>query len=298
MPTTPANGLTLAWDRFGDRGPTVFLIMGIGAQRIFWPAPLCEALAARGLQVIRFDNRDVGESTRLDHLGVPRVGPLTAKALLGVRISAPYTLDDMAEDTLALATALGAPRAHFVGASMGGMIAQHLALRHPTAVRSLTSIMSTTGDRRFLSRDPRALAALLAPRPTSRAAAIDGLVDMLRVLHGDALPFDTAAVRALAAEAFDRGPSPAGFGRQWLAILASGNRTRRLAQVRAPTLVLHGDRDPLIPIAAGEATARAIPGARFVPLRGMGHTLPVEKHAEIVDAIAAHVHAAEGANPA
>ncbi len=298
MPITAANGLQLAWDRFGDAGPPVFLIMGIGAQRVFWPTPLCEALAARGLQVIRFDNRDVGESTRLDHLGLPRVGPLTAKALLGVRITAPYTLDDLADDTLALATALGAPQAHYVGASMGGMVAQHLALRHPHAVRSLTSIMSTTGDRRFLSRDPRALAALLAPRPTTREAAIDGLVDMLRVLHGDALPFDAAGVRTLAAQAFDRGPSPAGFGRQWLAILASGNRTRRLAAVRAPTLVLHGDRDPLIPFAAGEATARAIPGARLVRLAGMGHTLPVEKHGEIVDAIAAHVLAAEARPPA
>ena len=286
MPTTPANGLTLAWDRFGDRGPTVFLIMGIGAQRIFWPAPLCEALAARGLQVIRFDNRDVGESTRLDHLGVPRVGPLTAKALLGVRISAPYTLDDMAEDTLALATALGAPRAHFVGASMGGMIAQHLALRHPTAVRSLTSIMSTTGDPDVGQPTPEAVAVLLEPAPSEREAYLAQSIVTGRLLSGPE-HCDEDWILERNARAFDRCFHPDGVTAQLIAIVTSPSRSEGLRGLDLPALVVHGDIDPLVTISGGERTAECLAGCEFLRLEGMGHDIPRHYWSTIIEHVTA-----------
>lgn len=288
MARIATNGIELAYEDRGE-GPPVLLIMGIGAQMILWPDGFVDALLARGLRVIRFDNRDVGESTWLDHLGVPSVSGMTAKAMMGLKVRAPYTLWDMALDTVGLLDGLGLPRAHVVGASMGGMIAQCLAIRHADRVQSLTSIMSTTGSRRHFRPQPRAVSALLGTRPATREGAMDYFVGFTRAMAGTGYPVDEAAARELAGRAFDRGNHPQGFLRQWAAILASGSRRRMLEDVRTPSLVIHGSDDPLLIPEGGRATARAIPGARLDMIEGMGHSLPAGVWPRIADGIARHV---------
>lgn len=290
MARIATNGIELEVEDRGD-GPPVLLIMGIGAQMILWPDGFVEALLARGLRVIRFDNRDVGLSTWLDHLGVPSLSSMTAKAMVGMKVKAPYTLWDMALDSVGLLDALDLGRAHVVGASMGGMIAQCMAIRHADRLHSLTSIMSTTGSRRLFRPQPRAVSALLGTRPTDREGAQDYFVAFTRAMAGSAYPVDEAVARDIAGRAYDRGNHPAGFQRQWAAVLASGSRTRLLADVRTPTLVMHGSDDPLLIPEGGRATARAIPGARLDMIEGMGHTLPPGVWERIADAIATHVGA-------
>ncbi|MFN7143044.1 MAG: alpha/beta fold hydrolase [Myxococcota bacterium] len=282
------RGVELAYDEVGTGEPLV-LVMGIGCQMVLWDERFCALLAKRGFRVIRFDNRDIGLSTWFDDHGVPNVQAMLPRVLAGLPVTAPYTLSDMAADVAGLLDHLGLDAAHVVGASMGGMIAQHLAFEAPARVRTLTSIMSSPGSRRaWLSSNPSALAKVLRPRPVTRETALPHTVDLYRVLHGPALPFPEAEMRALLGRAIERAWHPAGFPRQMAAILASGNRTRRLAAVRAPTLVLHGEVDPLIGVAAGRATAKAIPGARFSLVPKMGHTLPPEAWPALVDAIAGH----------
>ncbi len=269
-----APGVELTYDVAGQ-GEALLLIMGIGAQRIFWDDRLCARFVARGFRVIRFDHRDIGQSTRLDHLPVPRPWPVLGRRLAGLPIDAPYTLSDMAADSIALLDHLGADRAHVVGCSMGGMIAQHVAIEHPARVASLTSIMSTPGSRRFMvTGKPSALQALLSRAPRTADEAADSAVGFVRVLGGSRYDIDTEVVRSLARVAFERRGSPRGFLRHLAAVCASGDRTRALARVRAPTLVFHGSDDPLIPVAAGRATARAVPGARLHVVDGMGHHMP------------------------
>ena len=289
MPRARANGMEIEYQTFGDPAdPTLLLVMGLGGQMILWHEEFCEALAARGHHVVRFDNRDVGLSTKLDHTGLPDVmGALSAVAQ-GRPIDAPYRLRDMADDAAGLLDALDLESAHVVGASMGGMIAQTLAIEHPDRALTLTSIMSTTGEPGLPQARPEAMGALLTPAPTERAAAIEHGLRLWRTIGSPGFPFDEGEVRERAALAFDRGQSPAGVARQLVAILASGSRRAALASVRAPTLVIHGAADPLIPVEAGRATAAAVPGAELLVIDGMGHDLPRALWPTFVDAIVKH----------
>ncbi len=274
MARTAANdsGIELEYEVLGQ-GEPLLLIMGLGAQMILWADGFVDALVRRGFQVIRFDNRDIGLSTWVKtRVGDPR--KLMARRLLGLSVPAPYTLRDMAADAVGLLDHLGVARAHVVGASMGGMIAQTMAIESPARVASLTSIMSSTGARRHLISKPRALGALLRPRPNDRAEAIEGAVAFFRACGGTTHAPDWDWLRETSGRSYDRAFHPAGFVRQLAAILASGSRRDALARVTAPTTVIHGTADPLVLPAAGVGTAQAIPGARFVPVAGMGHDLP------------------------
>jgi pimeloyl-ACP methyl ester carboxylesterase len=285
---TVAPGVELAYDEMGQ-GEPFLLVMGIGAQRIFFDDRLCSALAARGYRVIRYDHRDIGESSRLDHLPAPPPVPTLARRVANLPINAPYTLSDMATDTARLLDHLGIERAHVAGISMGGMVAQHLALEHPERVRSLASIMSTPGSRRFFFMTrPSALRTLLTPIPRDIDAAAEHVVKLFTTIGGSGYPPDADALRAIGRLAFTRGASPKGFMRHLAAICASGDRTRRLASLHLPTLVLHGAEDPLIVPGAGRATARAIPGARLLVLPGMGHHMPPGTWPTIIPALAAN----------
>lgn len=283
-----ANGIELAWDSFGDEhAPPLVLIMGLGMQMIGWDEALCEKLAARGFRVIRFDNRDVGQSSWMDTSGEPdplRVWNEMMKKR--ARPPSPYTLADLAEDTVGLLDGLGIRAAHLAGASMGGMIAQEIAIRHPERVLSLTSIMSTTGEPDVRGPSFETLAALLEPFPPERAAFIERSVRLQRTIGSPGFPRDEAYVRRLAARSFDRGYHPAGMKRQLIAIWASPGRRQALASLKIPTVVFHGDADPLLPVEDGVDTARAIPGARLIRVPGMGHELPREIWPRLVDAIA------------
>jgi pimeloyl-ACP methyl ester carboxylesterase len=276
----------LAFDVF-DGGPRrMILIMGIGAQRVFWDPRLCGQFADRGFAVARFDHRDVGESTRLDHLSAPKPMPTLARRMLGLPIGAPYSLSEMANDVVGLADHLGWDRFHVVGASMGGMIAQHLAIEHPDRLASMTSIMSTPGSRRYaLAAKPRAMKALLGKPPRTADESADYAVRTFKVIGGPGFASDEEMLRSQGRQAFERKPSPRGFCRHFAALCASGDRSQRLASVRTPTLVFHGSDDPLIPVGAGRATAAAIPGARLQVLAGMGHHMPPGVWQHLVPAI-------------
>ncbi len=270
------------------------LVMGIGSQMIWWQTAFCEALAAEGFQVTRFDNRDVGLSSWLDDQPVPSIRTVLPKALLGIPIEAPYTLKDMADDVVGLLDHLSLPRAHVVGASMGGMVAQMVAIHHPDRTASLTSLMSTTGERRYLGR-PEAMRALLGPVPRGRDEVIARTVETFRIIsaRGEAFQEDVEIIRDLAGQSYDRGFHPRGFLRQMAAILASGNRRSALKTVRVPTLVIHGEKDPLIPVAAGRATAKLVPGAALHLLPNMGHSMPQALWPELIARITAHARSAE-----
>jgi len=275
MARVTANGIEIEYEQFGDAGdPPLLLVMGLGAQMILWEDDFCRELAARGFHVTRFDNRDIGKSTWLRDAGVPGIGEVMMAAMSGGVVPAPYTLSDMAADAAGLMDALGLASAHVVGASMGGMIAQTLTIEHPARVRTLTSIMSTTGDPTLPQARPEALAVLLAPAVTGRDENIERAVIVFRAIGSPGFPFDEAGVRDIAARSFDRGSNPDGVARQIAAIFASGDRTPRLATVQVPTLVLHGKDDPLVPYEGGVATAAAIAGAKLVGIEGMGHDLP------------------------
>jgi pimeloyl-ACP methyl ester carboxylesterase len=274
------NGdVELEYESFGASGdPLVVLVAGFALQMLVWEAAFCEQLAARGFRVVRFDNRDIGLSTRLEALGTPEL--LAIMRGVGQK----YRLDDLADDTAGLITALGAERAHVVGMSMGGMIAQLVAIRHPDKVLSLCSIMSNTGDGENGMPLPHAMQALFSPVPSEREAFIQHGVETWRVLS--AAPFDEAAARDFTARSRDRAYYPAGVARQLAALLAAPDRTAALAQVTAPTVVVHGADDPLVTPSGGEATARAIPGATLVMMAQMGHELPPRIWPALLDAIA------------
>lgn len=288
--TVPTTGVELCYETFGDAGaPPMVLIMGLGTQMIAWPDELCSDLAARGYLVIRFDNRDVGRSTHFTRLRAP--DPL--RTILG-RARPPYSLDEMASDVVGLMDALSLESAHVVGASMGGFIAQLIATSYPTRVRSLALIMTSTGSR--LVGHPKArLATRLANRRPARLGrdeAIALVLDVARAIGSSGYPFDEAHLSGLAGRAYDRSYDPGGFSRQLSAILAQKDRTRALRRVAVPTVVVHGLADPLVGVSGGRALARAIPGARFVGLAGMGHDLPRALWGRIADEIARS--AAEG----
>lgn len=280
---TSTNGVTLAWDSFGEGEPLV-LIMGLNTQRIGWPDELCEQLAERGFRVLRFDNRDVGESTWLTDTRPPPPLKALARAAAKRPAPAPYTLSDMARDVVGLLDGWGIERAHVAGASLGGMVAQHLAIEHPDRLQSLTSIMSGPGSVRHMVPEPRALRALLGPAPKTREENMDRTEAIFRVIGGE-LPLDWEKIREGAGLAWDRGFNSRGFLNQWAAMCASGSRLHALKRVRTPSLVLHGSADPLCRPLAGRATAAALPDARHVEIAGMGHALPRAAWPQLVDAI-------------
>ncbi|HEX3114577.1 MAG TPA: alpha/beta hydrolase [Bradyrhizobium sp.] len=288
-----ANGIDLCYEIFGDaEAEPMMLIMGLGGQMILWEDDFCRQLAGRGFRVIRFDNRDIGKSSHLS--GGKR---LTAIELLKLRflkipVQAPYRLRDMAEDTVGLMDVLGIKSAHLVGMSMGGMIAQEIAISYPQRVRSLISIMSTTGNPRMPQPTRQAAATLLAPPPTTKEEYFARHAQTWKVLRAGSFPEDEALDRARAERNFARGLNPAGVGRQFRAVLASGSRKERLHAVKAPTLVIHGTVDPLVPPAHGQDTAASIPGAKLLMIEGMGHALPIRMWPQIIDAIDKHAHAA------
>ena len=284
-----ANGIELCYDSFGDpAAPPLLLIMGLAAQMIAWDEQFCARLAARGYRVIRFDNRDIGRSTRLDGAGVPDVGAALMAALAGRPVQAPYLLRDMANDAVGLLDALGIERAHLVGASMGGAIAQLMSIHHPARVRTLTSIMSSTGEPGLPAPTPQAMTVLLKPTPSDRSAYLESFRQTWKVLRVGSFPDDEARDLERAERNFARGLNPAGVARQLAAILASGGRKSALADLSVPALVIHGDLDPLVPLAAGVATARSIPGAKLQVVKGMGHALPISMWPALIDAIADH----------
>jgi len=288
MPIARTDGIEIAYETFGPPdGRPLLLIMGLAAQMILWDDEFCAALGARGHRVIRFDNRDAGLSTKLDAAGMPDAAAAMQAVLLGERIAAPYLLRDLAADGAGLLDALGIPAAHVVGASMGGMIAQTMAITYPARVLSLTSIMSTTGERSLPPARPEAAAVLLLPAPADRAGNVERAVHIFRTIGSPGFPFDEARVRDLAGRSYDRCFSPAGAARQLVAILASGSRREALAAVTIPTLVIHGRDDPLIPLEAGLDTARAVAGAELLVIDGMGHDLPRAAWPEIVERIGA-----------
>ncbi len=293
MTTIRANGISIEYAETGPRqAPVILLIMGLGMQLVAWPDSLCDGLAARGFRVIRFDNRDVGHSTKLS--GGKRLSPIELLKLRFFRIpvASTYKLRDMAEDTIGLMDALHIRSAHLVGASMGGMIAQEMAIAFPERVRSLTSIMSTTGDPKVPGPTREAAAILMAPPPTTKDGYIDRFAKTWKVLRVGSFPQDEARDRARAELTFARGLNPAGVGRQFRAILASGSRKPRLHLVKAPTLVIHGTVDPLVHPLGGKDTAASIPGAKLMMIEGMGHALPIPMWPEIIDAIDKHAHGA------
>ncbi|HEY3610239.1 MAG TPA: alpha/beta hydrolase [Pseudonocardiaceae bacterium] len=288
MPHVESNGLQLAYESYGDPAdPPLVLVMGLGTQLLGWPAEFCQLIADRGFRVVRFDNRDVGLSTHLNDLPMPDL----AAILGGDRSTVPYLMSDFADDVAGLFDALGFAKAHVVGASMGGMIAQQFVIDHPDRVLSLCSIMSTTGDPNVGQGTPATLALLTRPPATSRDEAIEqGLVG-LQLLSSPAYPATDDEQRAKAAAAYDRAFNPAGALRQTAAIIGSPDRTAGLRSVTVPTLVIHGTDDPLVNISGGEATVAAVPGATWLAVPGMGHDLPPGAWPVVVDAIVANTKA-------
>ncbi len=299
--TTPVarlpGGIELAYDELGN--PTaspVLLIMGLGCQLTFWPDAFPVGLVEAGFRTLLFDNRDVGLSTHLDDHPPRGLGRGVIRGLLGLPVSAPYTLHDMADDTVGLLDVLGIGKVHLVGASMGGMIAQLVAVRAPERVLSLTSLMSNSGHPWTSRPRLRALRQILR-RPASLAweDIIDLNLETLRLIGSPAYPYPEAELRALVKRNVDRSYDPTGFARQVLAVAASTRRYRLLSQISAPTLVLHGDADILIPAAGGRDTSRRIPGARLQIIPGMGHDLAPGLIPILLGHIVPHLRAADGA---
>jgi pimeloyl-ACP methyl ester carboxylesterase len=291
--TARVGEIEIAYETFGDpSNPAVLLVMGLATQMIAWHEDFCAELASRGFHVIRFDNRDVGRSTALRDRPAPTLRQLALRS----KKAASYSLSDMAADAVGLLDQLGIDRAHIVGASMGGMIAQTIAIEHPDRVLSLCSIMSNTGSRWAGQPKLATYRVLLAVQPTDREQFIEHVLKMYRVIGSPGFDRDEDDLREIAARSYERGRNPAGSGRQLAAIIASGDRTAGLRTVRVPTVVIHGTKDPLVRPSGGRATAKAVPGARLMPIEGMGHDLPRQTWPRIIGAIVEN--AARAAAPA
>lgn len=288
MPIFKGNGISLCFEQFGARAdPPLLLLHGIGCQLVQWPQAFIDGFVERGLRVICMDNRDVGLSEKLDALGEVDAGALMSAMMSGRQPEAPYGLAGMANDARALLDHLGIEDAHVLGVSMGGMIAQHLAISHPRRLRSLTAVMSSTGNPELPPPTAEAAAVLVTPPPAlDRDSLIAHQRAMWDVIGGPHHRSSAEGMGLLAAAAIDRMVCPAGFARQFAAILSDGNRVERLAEVTTPTLVVHGDADPLVPLAAGEDIARAIPGAELEVIPHMGHDLP----GSLLPSIVARIH--------
>jgi pimeloyl-ACP methyl ester carboxylesterase len=298
MPHAQCNGIDIFYDEVGDvKAPPLILIIGLGTQMIAWPEAFCGRLADRGFRVIRFDNRDVGLSTKFE--GAPKVDLTAAfmRALTGMPIGATYDLKHMAEDTIGLLDALEISSAHIVGASMGGLIAHHVAAGHNGRVRSLVSVMSSSGDPQLPQGKPAAVATLTAPPPprNDREASIQFGMNIYRAIGSPGYPTPEPELRARIERAVDRCYYPPGIARQLVAILANGSQVDLLKTIRTPTLVLHGEDDPLVPVEAGHDTARHIPGAVLKTIPGWGHDIPTALIPTLVEIIAGHCLAADRA---
>ena len=290
MPNVTANGIQIEYDTFGDKASSaLLLIMGGGSQMIYWEVEFCNLLAENGLFVIRFDNRDVGLSTKFENAGVPDM----VAAMRGQPVNPAYTLEDMADDAVGLLDALGIEKAHICGASVGGMIAQVLSYRHPERVLSLTSIMSSTGNPELPQIKPEVLAEVYKPVPDGREPYIEHYVTMWRKLWSPGFPFDEKRLRSLVAESYDRSYYPQGLARQSAAVLAHGYQKSSIASIKVPTLVIHGDKDPFMSVEGGKETAQLIPGAELLIIDGMGHDLPKEAWAKIIDTVSNHTRHAD-----
>ncbi len=287
------NGISITFEDKGPRdAPAILLVMGLGGQLTLWPDEFVDALNARGFRTIRYDNRDVGLSTRFDAAGVPNLKWMFVKSLLRLPVRSAYTLADMAADGVALLDHLGIARAHIVGVSMGGMISQHIAARYPDRVLSLTSVMSTTGNPR-LPRAQKEAMQVLTSRPMSGDPEdlIAYSVRAAKVIGSPGYPPDEERLQRRVRSDFERGWYPQGVARQMAAIVADGDRRPMLKSIGAPTLVIHGEGDPLVPLAGGRDTADNISGARLLTIPGMGHDLPLGLVDTLADAIAGHAGA-------
>jgi pimeloyl-ACP methyl ester carboxylesterase len=296
MPSVAGNGIQIEYETFGNSsGQPLLLIIGLGVQMIHWDTDLCKDLAARGHYVIIFDNRDVGLSTKFGETDMPNIPEIFGKLLRGEKVNPPYTLDDMADDSVALLDALNIPKAHVCGMSMGGMIAQTIAIRHPERVSSLISIYSTTGNPQVPQPKPEIIGILITSPPAERQAFIEHMLVVFRTISGPGFPPNEAWTRKIIGESYDRSFYPEGMVRQFVAILTQRNRVPALSSIKVPTLVIHGTSDPLVSVEGGKDTARAIPGAELMLIEGMGHDLP---HGgawpRIIEAIAKHTQKAKG----
>jgi len=279
----PSNGIEIAYQEVGDPDASpLLLVMGLGTQMLGWDEEFCELLATRGFRVVRFDNRDIGHSTMLEAAGAPGRVDL----FLGRREGAAYLLPDMARDAIGLMDHLGIESAHVVGVSMGGMIGQTLAIEHPQRVRSLVSIMSTTGSRRVGTPTLKAFGLMLAEAPRDRDGYVERVLKTFKVIGSPAYPAAEDRLREIAGRMYDRSHNPRGILRQMHAITASGDRTAALRKLSLPVGVIHGSRDPLVRPSGGRATVRAVPGARLRIVEGMGHDLPRELWPTFADEIA------------
>ena len=293
MPRVDTNEIQVEYETFGDRSARpLLLVMGLGGQMIMWDEEFCEQLADCGHFVVRFDNLDIGLSTHFDEHVPPDMAALVAAFAGREAQPSAYTLDDMADDAAGLIDALELEAAHVCGASMGGMIAQTLAIRHPRRVKSLVSIMSTTGEPELPGPSPEAMAILVGPPPKTREEAIERGVKTWRVIGSPGFPFDEERTRERAGRFYDRANHPEGQARQLAAIVGHGSRREALTRLDVPTLVIHGDADPLVPVAGGRDTAAAISGAELLVVEGMGHDLPPGAWPTIVPAIDRHTQAA------
>jgi pimeloyl-ACP methyl ester carboxylesterase len=287
VPQIIANDITLEYDTFGSPADRpLLLVMGLGAQLIHWREEFCEQLAGHGHYVIRFDNRDAGLSEKFGHLGRPNVMELVIKAMQDEPVEAPYSLDDLADDAFGILDELGIDQAHVCGASMGGMVAQAMAIRAPARIRTLTSIMASTGNPELPFSREEALAALLAPAARDREEAIERAFRVSRVLGSPAYPVPEEDLKRRAAEAYDRSFYPEGFARQIAAVAAHGNRRPALEQLDVPAFVVHGSEDPLVPVEGGVDTHEALKRSRLLVLEGMGHDLPEPVWPEVIRGIA------------
>jgi len=283
-----ANDITITYDTFGEKAdPALLLVMGLGAQMTAWDDDFCARLADRGHYVIRYDNRDVGLSSYFHDQGVPDMGALVADMMAGRQPDIAYSLDDMAADGMSLLTALGIERAHVCGASLGGMIVQTMAILFPDRVKTLTSIMSTTGNPGLPPASPEAMAALTSERANNVDQAMDRAVAVANVIGSPGFPRNESRTRAKAKASFERAFYPDGVARQMAAVVAHGDRRPGLNKLKIPTLVIHGSADPLVPVTGGIDTQENIPGATLMLIEGMGHDLPPETWDQIVDGISA-----------
>lgn len=289
MPIAKANGIEIAYDEFGDRAaPVILLIMGLGAQLTRWTENFCGRLAGGGFRVVRYDNRDIGLSTKFEAAGVPNVGEAFQRAMKGEPVDAPYTLEDMANDGAGLLDALGVARAHIVGASMGGMIAQVFAANHPDRTRSLVSIMSTSGRPGLPPGTPAAMSALLSTPPAQdKDSIVAHSVKNRNIVGSQKFPEDEATLRRDVAADYDRSYYPQGVARQLVAVLKNGSRVAQLEKIRVPSLVIHGADDPLVPVEGGKDTAATIRGAELLIVPGMGHAIEPALVPTVADAIVA-----------
>ncbi|MDZ7685255.1 MAG: alpha/beta hydrolase [Gammaproteobacteria bacterium] len=292
MTQITANNIEIEYDTFGDpSGRPLLMIMGLGAQMTRWREELCQMLADEGHYVIRFDNRDIGLSQKFGHFGVPNIMRVFADSQAGKPVHAPYTLGDMAEDAEGLLNALHIDKAHVCGASMGGMIAQMMAVHHRERVLSLTSIMSTTGDPNLPKSTEEASAALTSPPGKDLDEVVERAVAVARAIGGKGFPIEAEAIKQRARADYERSFYPDGVSRQMAAIAATGNRRHQLEHLDLPTLVIHGSDDPLVPVEGGVDTHEAIKGSRLKVIDGMGHDLPEAAWPEIVEAITEHTTA-------